>query len=1047
MRESIPLVSDGILLLPGEEHSDAVAVGSAAWFTWLAAPNTRSFAFHGEASSFTARKEERRRGTTYWSAYRSIQGRVRKAYLGTATALTLERLTATARTLVEEVAAASTPKPPAPAAPNAAPFLRTKLFMPPPRRQFVARDRLYRQISAGLRRRLLLLTGAAGSGKTTLLSSWYEAQGTTKPALAWLSLDESDNDPIRFWRTLCATLDTVSQGIGSTVVALTSQQQQSLAGDILITELVNVLLTLPHNLIIVLDDYHVISEPEIHRPIARLIERLPAQIQLVIASRAEPPLPSGRLRANGDLAELRADDLRFTHDEVDASVNGQLRLELSAEAITLLAERTEGWAVGLQLAALALSGRPVRERASYITTFSGSHRFVGDYLIEEVLNGQDDAARHFLLSTALLNRLCGPLCDAVIDGTISPPLSGSERLDTLERAGLFVIPLDDEGVWYRYHRLFADLLQKQLRQEAPAAIPTLYLRASAWCEKAGLLDEAIEYALAARDTARAADLIERTAQATTIRNEHQTIQRWLNALPPELVQGRPQLGLAKAWSHALRWPSAETTTYLPTLENDPRYAPYAGEIAAYWAVSLLLRDLPRCIAYGERALALLPTDNVFLRSSASVSLGVAYWLSGDFANAERIFQLTILLNAPIVSRLTDANTGDLPPEQVGAIVPLLIAQQTLGDVRRVQGRLREAEEHFVRAVDLARVSDNQLLPAFGAATAVGYLASLRYEQNDLGEALRLIDLGLSPTQRAINGDSHWSLLRYRAQFAWASGDDAGAHESLEQLDAVVERMNQPLPLILTSLTYLRYHLARGDAQRANAEAAQLLERLAGIGVGDGGAQPPPHYSAYLWEQQEIELARVDLLNGRAAQALLRAEHVGATAERLGHHSFLIPVNSLLALALAAEGQAESAATALLNALEQAEPIGYRRLFTDFGKPLHALLAPLLAAQSAKPATPKREALIRYGQQILATFAAQDEPAHLPETGGSEEPLTPREREILAMLADGLPNQEIANHLFIASSTVKWHVNRICGKLGAGNRLGAVARGRARGLLA
>jgi ATP/maltotriose-dependent transcriptional regulator MalT len=508
-----------------------LAVGSPAWFAWLAAPTTRSFAFHGAVSTFTARKEERQRGSAYWSAYRSIAGRVRKTYLGTATALTQERLETAAATLsAATTASATVPAPTAPQGVPTGPLLQTKLFIPRPRPQLVSRERLAEQLTVSLRHKLVVITGPAGAGKTTLMTAWYDDQTTPRTPLVWLTLDESDNDPVRFWRYLCAALEGVAPGVSVTILELLGATRQ-FGSDALVIALSNLLLALPHELILVLDDYHLITEPGLHQTLGLLIERGPPQLHLVLIGRAEPPLPLARLRARGDLAEIRANDLRFTASEVGTLINERLNLDLADDLVATLAERTEGWAVGLHLAALALRNQPPPARAAFVITFGGSHRYIGDYLLEEVLHGQSTAIQEFLLQTALLGRLCGPLCDAIVQPAAAAPGASSGILEQLERAGLFLVPLDEERTWYRYHRLFAELLRKRLHQQQPELVPELYRRASDWFAAADLFDEAIEYALAARDMTFAASLIERAAHATTIRNEHQTILRWLTQLP------------------------------------------------------------------------------------------------------------------------------------------------------------------------------------------------------------------------------------------------------------------------------------------------------------------------------------------------------------------------------------------------------------------------------------------------------------------------------------------------------------------------------------
>src|SRR5919112_2435741 len=569
MARRIPYVANGALHVIEATREPEIAVGSPSWVAWLRESSTRSFSFSGPPGTFTARKERRVHGDEYWTAYRKRGGRLRKAYLGKAEKLTLERLNEAASVLDtsdEDATVSSMPKVAAgeaegvssdealtggpaasddharehpPLSISGDPLLLTKLSTPLPRPSLVSRPRLSGRLREGLGCRLTLLSAPAGFGKTTLLSTWLAASVGQGRSVAWLSLDASDNDPARFWRYFIAAVDRICPGVGGAALVLLRSPQAPPIEAVLATML-NELADLESDAVLVLDDYHLIESQAIHEALAFLIEHLPARMHLVISARADPPLPLARLRVRGQMAEVRAADLRFAPEEAVEFLNGAMGLELSAQDIAELETRTEGWIAGLQMAALAM-----RERADvsgFIEAFTGSHRYVLDYLVEEVLNRQPEGVRSFLLETSVLDQLTGGLCDALTGRS-----DGQSMLETLERENLFVVALDDVRRWYRYHHLFADALRARLAARHAERAAELHAAASRWLAENGLLADAVRHAIASGDHERTADLVELTVADLRRRRQDRTLRDWLAALPDDVVRRRPLLALSLGW--------------------------------------------------------------------------------------------------------------------------------------------------------------------------------------------------------------------------------------------------------------------------------------------------------------------------------------------------------------------------------------------------------------------------------------------------------------------------------------------------------------------
>ena len=598
------------------------------------------------------------------------------------------------------------------------PILTTKLYIPPPQPKVVLRPRLIERLNEGLHRKLTLISAPAGFGKTTLLSEWVA--GCEKPA-AWLSLDEGDNDPTRFLAYLVAALQTIAPNIGEGVLGVLQSPQPPPTESIL-TALLNEIDTVEDDFVLVLDDYHVIDGKAVDDALTFLLEHLPPGMHLVIATREDPHLPLARLRGRGQLTELRAADLRFTPDEAAEFLNQVMGLNLSAEDIAALETRTEGWIAGLQLAALSMQG--LADVTSFIKSFTGSHHFVLDYLVEEVLKQQPESVQTFLLRTSILERLCGPLCDAVL---LDPAVSGQETLEYLERANLFLVPLDNERRWYRYHHLFADLLRQRLHQSDTSPtedkewdVAELHIRASIWYEDNGLEIEAFQHAAAANDVERAARLIEGEGMPLHFRGAVAPVLSWLESLPTTELDARPSLWVIYASSLLFvsqttgveqKLQAAEAA--LQDAEPDDKTRDLLGHIAAIRAtLAVIQHDVETIIAQSRRALEYLHPDNMPVRTATTWTLGYAYQLQGDRAAASQAYSEAIAIS-----------------EAIGHSIITILATTGLGNVQEADNQLHLAAQTYRRVLQLA---GDPPLPI--TCEAHLGLARISYEWNDLDTA-------------------------------------------------------------------------------------------------------------------------------------------------------------------------------------------------------------------------------------------------------------------------------------------------------------------------
>jgi LuxR family transcriptional regulator, maltose regulon positive regulatory protein len=910
-------------------------------------------------------------------------------------------------------------------------LLATKLNVPGLRPDLVPRPRLAQRLDEGRGQGLVLACAPAGYGKTVLLAEWVRRG---RHPVAWLSLDAGDNDPARFWRHAVAALDRVRPGIGERMGPLLGPPAPS-SFEPLVTALINEAAGQPdadEALLLVLDDYHVISSPLVHQSLGFLLEHRPPGLHLALTSRSDPPLALARLRARGQLTELRAADLRFTPGEAavllhrvaaapDAARPGAPLPDAIAAA---LAARTEGWAAGLQLAALSLRGQD--DVGGFVAAFTGSHRHVLDYLAGEVLDRQPDQVREFLLETSVLERLSGDLCDAVTGGTGSQAL-----LEAIEAAGLFLTPLDEVRGWWRYHHLFADLLQARLRQEQPGRLPGLHHAAAAWCDAHGLADETIRHALAAGDAAWAARLIERHYDAIFLRGESATIQRWISALPAELARSRPRLLLAQAWMVLVGGDVEAAGVPLDAAERafadaaDEPFEPSVGRAAS------LLANVPAAIALGRAYLAVLHGDAEGTAASASRALAAL----GEGEWALHSAGLWILAIAEWVrGRLEDAERGfaaSVAGWRTAGQLPLAAwACLDLGRVQRARGRLDATVATYQEVVEINAQPGRAAMPAAG----IGYvgIAEVAYQRSELDTALQHVTKGIELC-RQLNWKTQ-PLAAGLVTLAWirqAIGDPGGALEAIAEAERVA-----PSPSLANLFNPV-------PAQRARLLLAQGDIAAAARWAQEGGlrADDEPMYQK---EREHLVLARVLLAQDQPAKALALLDRLHEAAAAQDRAGSLIEIGALRALALAASGDADRAVDVLAEALTLACPQGHVRVFADEGPPMAALLARLIAAQR----TGRAAARVPLGclARLQRALGAQD---IVPEAGrggaaavpGLVEQLTSRELQVLEMLAAGRSNQAIASQLVVTLDTVKKHVSHVLGKLGAANRTEAVARAR------
>ena len=898
-------------------------------------------------------------------------------------------------------------------------LLETKLYVPRPRRGLVLRPRLSERLDRGTESKLVLVSAPAGFGKTTLLTEWLAARpaglGDERLA-AWLSLDRGDNDPASFWAYVIAALRTVASGVGESALALLDAPQPPPIETVL-TALLNDLGAVAGEVVLVLDDYHVIDAREVQDAMAYLLGHLPPWLHVVIASRTDPALPLARMRARGELAEIRAAELRFTADEAAAYLNEMMGLGLTAPDVAALEGRTEGWIAALQLAALSMQGRD--DVAGFIAGFAGDDRYVVDYLAEEVLARQPDRVQAFLLQTSILGRLSGPLCDAVTGQG-----DGKAMLEALDRGNLFLVSLDDRRRWYRYHHLFADVLQARLLDEQPGQVPDLHRRASEWHEQNGEQPEAVRHALAAGDFDRAAGLVELALLAMRRTRQEARLRGWLEVLPDEVVQVRPVLSAyfagvllmggelegvegrlrdAERWLEPATGDCAEPLVHSAKMivADEEEYRRLPATIELYRAGHALARgDAPDTVRHAQRAIELALEDDHLCRASAAALLGLVYWGSGDLEAGHRGY-------FACVEGLRRA----------GFIADTLGCSIALADIRSTQGRLGEALRTFEQALQLAGEQGGSVR---GTADMYVGMSEIARERDDLHGARQLL---LQGQELGEHTGLPQNRYRWRVAMARVRQAEGNLADALGLLDEAERHYVsdffpnvRPVPALRA-----RVWIAQGRLGQALGWV-----REQGLSVDDD--------LGYLREFEHITLARLLLARcqgegaersaheaARLLERLLRAAEEG---DRTGR---VIEILVLRALAHQAMGDIPAALGFLDRAVTLAEPEGYVRVFADEGPPMTSLL------RAAAKQRPRRD----YVRRLLA--AASGTERNGPVEQALIEPLSERELDVLRLLGGELDGPAIARELMVSLNTVRTHTKNIYAKLAVTNRRAAVRR--------
>jgi LuxR family maltose regulon positive regulatory protein len=847
---------------------------------------------------------------------------------------------------------------------------------------------------------LTLVSAPAGFGKTTLLTDWFAGDGRDR-STAWLSLDARDNDPAVFVSYLVAALRTVAPDVGTSALSLLRSSPGAL--EAVVATLLNELHAGATDVVLVLDDYHVIESTEIHEAVAFLLAHLPARVRLIVATRSDPPFPVARLRVRGELREIRAADLRFTADEATTYFSDTMGLDLTAENVDALEARTEGWIAALQLAALSMQGR--EDVTAFIDSFTGDDRFVVDYLAEEVLERQPDDVRSFLLQTAILGRLTGSLCDAVTGGR-----GGAAMLERLDRANLFVVPLDDRRLWYRYHHLFGDVVRARLVGEQPEQVRELHRRASAWYDEHGERPEAIGHAMAGDDPESAARLIELEAPAMRQGRREATLRRWLEALPDDLLPARPVLsatfvgalmatgdptGVEPLLRNAERWLEDGAQEPSPIVFDRDEFARLPAEVAMYRAgLALLAGDISGTISHASRIVHLAaPSDHLPLGGAAALT-GLAYWAIGEL-EAARIHY------AEAVQHFIDA---DFIPDVLGCSLGL-------GDIQVAQGRLEAARATFEAGLGHGR--DRPGLR--GTPDMHVGLSEIFLERNDIGRAA--LHLRAS---RELGDHAGLPQHAYRSRVATArllaaQGDLDGALALLDEAKRFYNTDFSP-PIRPIPALEARLHLARDDLA-----AARRWVRDRALTADDD--------LDYLHEYEHITLARTLLAAADRASldsAVDLLERLLAAADKGERTGSVVEISVLLALAQRARGDDAAAAAALDEALVRAAPQGYVRVFLDEGPTMTALLR----------STPLHGTARDHARRVLGAVSSEDA---TPSRSGLVDELSAREIDVLRLLRSDLSGPDIARELLVSLNTLRTHTKNIYAKLGVNNRREAIRR--------
>jgi len=869
-------------------------------------------------------------------------------------------------------------------------IIRTKIFLPRPARGYIGRPRLTALLNESLHRSLCVVSAPAGFGKTSLVGDWACANGFP---VAWYSADESDSDPSTFLRYFISALENVAPAVCKDLFAMTSSQSPL---ETSMTALVNGLASVSVEFVFVLDDCHRIESLEVDRIITFIVEHIPQQMHLIIVTRQDPPLPLARLRARGQLCELRAADLRFTADETKLFFKERTVYELSTDDITALERRTEGWVAGLQLAALSMQGQC--DPAQFIRTFTGGSGFVMDYLIEEVLKQQPASIQNFLMRTSILERMCAPLCDALV---ADPSVTGAELLAHLERANLFVIPLDNERRYYRYHHLFSELLRRRLLQSSSASAPDggisikdLHSRASIWFEDNGLELEALHHAALAGDTVRATRIVEGKGMPLHFRGGAAAVLCWIESLTEAELDANPKLWVISASAssisgkvNGIEEKLLRAERALHDCDENEDAGNLTGHIAAIRAFLAALRfDSAAIIAHSQRALAYLHPSNLAVRTATIWKMGIAYQMQGELAAAAHAYA-----EAVGISRTS------------GNVVIQISAASGLGSIQESENRLYAAEATYREIMTVA--GDPPSLYACEAALGLG---RIYYEWNDIEAACNFSKLGRQLAGVHENTERYSAYDILAARLLTVQGDYCGAAAILARSAESAHRHRYLNAIAAISAVQISVML-----RQKNIAAAAVVARAVKL---------------------PLLQARVHLARRECGPALALLESERCRVEMLNRGDELLRFKILHALAYEAHGDGESAMQALEQALTLAMPGGYIRIFLDEGIMMSSLITRAFS----------RGVMVEYVSRIIEGFKSENS-IH-DSSGVLVEPLTSREREIMQLIAQGYSNQDIGEKLTLSVSTIKGHNQNIFGKLGVLRRTEAVALARQLGII-
>jgi len=896
-------------------------------------------------------------------------------------------------------------------------LLSTKLFIPKSRKNLVPRPRLFEKINIGQDKKITLISAPAGFGKSTLLSNWVRQ---SEEDIVWVSLDETDNGPTRFLTYFIAALnqsDGTKTDFGRGLLSILRSPQPPPVADIM-TSLINEISSLPGKITLVLDDYHLIREPLIDESLIFLLEHQPQNFHLIIATRDDPQLPLAGLRAKGQLAELRAADLRFSSTETAEFLNKVMGLALSSDDIDALESRTEGWIAGLQLAAISLQG--LDDPGNHIKSFTGSHRFVMDYLIEEVLEKQSESVQRFLLETAILDRMTGSLCDA-----LTGEQNGQKTLEMLDNENLFIVPLDNERRWYRYHRLFADLLRQRLNQTQQ--LPILHRSASEWYEQNGFVDEAIEYALRSQDLKRALDLIEPAVEPTWQRGEHKKIENWMRELPHEEIQRRPQLCIFYAWNLFAKGKQDEADAFLRSVEKELGLPDKQGEKSknklfarffeedrkTFYGRAETMRsfmasyrsDAAGITRHAKTALEYLPESDKTWINTASMALGEAYVFTGNY-------------KAAFKSRKESLQR--IRPEE--NIYLYLNASMKLALNLRAQGRFNTVIQTCKKSLHLAE--DNYLSNSTMAGWVLAIWGETLAEINDLNQAEQFLTKGVELTEIGDDVAMYSWSLKCLARVMYSTHNLEGVNAVIMKAKELMADSVIPRSVIHMIETWqVRLWLQKGQIQHAK------------NWVEENGISLDLIYD-YVDGVAYITFARVLIAQEQFDEAITLLNNLYEQAEPGEHIERMLSVLILKSITLHKKGDSQSSIDVLLEALDIGKRFGYCRIFIDEGPNMESILREIRIND---------DDLKKYIRKLLSAFK-NDRKSLFYTDQPLVEPLSERELELLALIARGLTNKQIAAQLFLSQNTVKSHTRNIYQKLSVNSRTQAIASAKSLNIL-